>query len=305
MPPKSILKNTAASAATGAAPGQKPVNERHLQIALHHANIIEQRKAVEAEVLASIMTLMDYPSAPTADPARPSPADARYFRNAMVAFQPADYDSLIEERNIADRCGYALCPRPKQRAPSTAKKHFVDTAKGVQIVDRKALEVWCSDDCARRALYVKVQLNEEPAWLRQGGYGDNIELMVDNDEDHSQALPLRLKHEPAAPAPADQDEEDDLAAAWSAREDAMADLAMERGEKPGQLPKANKDLIQAQITERAADSAPPQPPSLPSQPSGATMAIEGHIPRIDRLDLGDDDDDDDDNAQDWDKALPG
>jgi hypothetical protein len=163
------------------------------------------------------------------------------------------------------------------------------------------LEVWCSDDCARRALYVKVQLNEEPAWMRHGGYGDKIELMVDNADEHQKALPLRLKQTSAIPA--DEDEEADLNAAWAAREDAMTDLALERGEKPGNLTKANNDLIQDQILERSSSNAPPQPPSLPAQTSDHTMAIEGHVPRINRKDKDEDEDEDDD--QDWDKHLPG
>ena len=300
MPPKSILKKTPVS--TNAPGRTKPVNPRHLEVALHHANILEERKRVEAEVLQSIMTLMDFPSSPEADAKRPTASDAHQFREAMVPFQPADYDALIEERNIADKCGYALCPRPKRKARSNAKKHFVDTEHGVEIVDRKVLEVWCSDDCAKRALYVKVQLKEEPAWTRQGGYGDKIELMVENAEEHHRALPLRLKEDTSSST---KEEDDDLAAAWAAREDAVADLALERGEKPGQLSKANKDLVQDQITERIASNAPPLPPSLPSQSSEHTMAIEGHVPRSDRKEKEVDDDEDEDDAQDWDKHLPG
>lgn len=307
MPPKSILKKTPVSTnapgTSGATPSAKPVNQRHLDVALHHASIIEQRKVVEKQVLDAIIDLLDFPASPHADPQRPSAADARRFREAVIPFQPADYDSLIEERNIADKCGYALCPRPKRKARSSARKQFVDTSRGVEIVDRKVLEVWCSDDCAKRALYVKVQLNAEPAWLRQGGYGDNIELMVENTSDQLKALPLRLKQPsaPPPPPPTTTTEEEDLAAAWAARDDALADLAIERGEKPGRLSKANKDLLQSRIKERVA-SAPPQPPSLPEQTSASHMAIEGHVPRHDRPAEHDADDDD---AQDWDKHLPG
>jgi hypothetical protein len=300
-PPKSILKKTPAVAPT-AQPASKPVNERHLQVALHHANILEERKRVEAEVLDAIMTLMDYPTASDADPKRPSAADAQSFRDAVLPFQPADYDALIEERNIADKCGYALCPRPTKKARSTARKQFVDTDHGVQIVDRKTLEVWCSDDCARRALYVKVQLSEEPAWMRQGGYGDKMELLVDNTQEIHTALPLRPKKAPVVEATNDDD--DDIAAAWAARDDAMGDLALERGEKPGQVSKANNDLVRDQITERAPSNVPPQPPSLPAQISEHTMAIEGHVPRLDRKAQGNEDDDDEEDAQDWDKHLP-
>lgn len=301
MPPKSILKQTGPPMTER---NGKPVNQRHLDVALHHANILEQRKAVEAQVLDSIMTLMESPSSPHADPKRPSPADARAFEDAVIAFQPADYDALIEERNIGDKCGYALCPRPKMRARSTAKKQFVDTDKGVEIVDRKVLEVWCSDDCAKRALYVKVQLNEEPAWLRSGGYGDKIELMVDNAQELRTALPVRTKPQAAA-VTAKTEEEEDIDAAWAAHDSAAAELALERGEKPGAVTKANNSLVQDTITEHESSHAPPQAPTLPA---GSTMAIEGHIPRHDRpkdKDEDEDEDEDEDDAQDWDKHLPG
>ncbi|RAR01891.1 duf408 domain-containing protein [Stemphylium lycopersici] len=300
MAPTSMLKNPTVS--TTGPPGRKPVNARHLAVARQHATVLEDRKRVEAEVLETVMTLMDFPTSPHADAKRPTPEDAHFFQKAVIPFQPADYDALIEERNIADKCGYALCPRPKKKAPSTARKQFVDTEYGVQIVDRKVLEVWCSDDCAKRALYVKVQLNEEPAWMRQGGYGDNIELMVDNEDEVRKALPLRPKHQDSTAAGGDED--DDVDAAWAARDDAMTDLALERGEKPGQVSKANNDLVQDQIMERMPTNAPPQPPSLPGQTSDHTMAIEGHVPRINRKGKEDEDEDEDD-AQDWDKHLPG
>ncbi|KAJ4359965.1 uncharacterized protein N0V89_000524 [Didymosphaeria variabile] len=301
MPPKSILKKSAVAA--NAPPAARAVNGRHLETAVHHANVLEQRKRVELDILRSVMELMDFPSQADADSTRPSPSDAQRFRQAVVAFQPSDYDALIEERNIADKCGYTLCPRPKGKAPSTARKQFVETSKGVQIVDRKKLEMWCSDDCARRALFVKVQLNEEPAWLRQGDYGTDIELMVENAEEHHKTLPLRLKKE-VTPAPQDTEEED-AAAAWAARDDALADLAIERGEKPGRLSKANKDLITDKIKERVT-KFPPMPPSLPQQSSGQShMAIEGHVPKSARDAEQAKDSDDEDDEQDWDKALPG
>lgn len=302
MPPKPILKKTAVS--TEDVPNPRAVNQRNLQTAVHHANLLEQRKRVEADIVRSVWDLLDFPTASDADSTRPSASDAHHFRQAVVPFQPSDYDGLIEERNLAGKCGYALCPKPKGKAPSTAKKHFVETSKGVQIVDRKQLEVWCSDDCAKRALFVKVQLNEEPAWLRQGGYVGEIELMIENAEEHRIALPLRLK-KGADPKPPPPTEEEEAAAAWAARDDALADLAIERGEKPGRLSKANKDLIQDKIKERVAQF-PPVPPSLPQQSSGAShMAIEGHVPKAAREAEKAQDDDEEHDEQDWDKHLPG
>jgi hypothetical protein len=298
MPPRSILKNSTVS--TNAPPAGRNADKRHLETAVHHAKILEQRKQVEQQVLEAMFTLLDFPGSPDADPKRPSYADARRFCELLVPFQPSDYDALIEERNIGDSCGYALCPRPKKKAPSTARKQFIDTENGVEIVDKKLLEMWCSDDCARRALYVKVQLNEEPAWVRQGGAAAEIELMMENAEEHHKALPLRLKKEKAVTEPS---EEENVTAAWAARDDALADLAVERGETPGRLSKANKDLITAKIKERVG-SAPPVPPE---QTDGQShMAIEGHVPRSSSgRDQSDPNEEDEDDAQDWDKHLPG
>jgi hypothetical protein len=49
-------------------------------------------------------------------------------------------------------------------------------------VKRKELEKWCSQQCARRALFVKVQLNETAAWERAGIPDIQIDLL---DEDKS------------------------------------------------------------------------------------------------------------------------
>lgn len=295
MPPKPILKNSTSSSNIP----ERKVNPRHLQIALHHANIIEQQKRIENEILESILELMEYPPSPDADPQRPEPSNARHFCEAIQPFRPADYDDLIEERNIADKCGYVLCPRPKKKAPSRARKQMIWTPNGPEVVDRKQLEVWCSEDCARRALYVKVQLNEEPAWLRQGGAAPPIELLVENQEEHDRArrmaLPLRPK---SAPKTEERSEEDAIAEAWAARDEA---LALERGEQPRGPTKANEGLIKAEIEERA----PGAPPVAPTKDSSQShMAIEGHVPQ-ERTKASENAEEDEEDAQDWDKHLPG
>ncbi|KAF2197094.1 hypothetical protein GQ43DRAFT_444536 [Delitschia confertaspora ATCC 74209] len=305
MSPTSILKKPSAPNLPST---DKAVNPRHLEVALHHANIIENQKNVEKEILKAILDLMDFPTDPKADPARPSPADAAAFCNPLNLFQPSDYDSLIEERNLAEHCGYALCPRPRKKARNNARRHLITTENGVQVVEKKALEVWCSDDCARRAMYVKVQLNEEPAWLRRGGVGQKIELMAENQGEHQIALPLRLKGT-NAPATEQMSEED---AAWAMRDEALAELAQERGEKPGQLSKANDVLIAAEIKENT-DSKTPIAPSAEGM-GHSHFAIEGHVPKADlkkehdsseeeyEAEDGDEDQEGEDADDDWDIA---
>ncbi|OCK78874.1 hypothetical protein K432DRAFT_383540 [Lepidopterella palustris CBS 459.81] len=299
MGPKSILKNSIP--VSSSSPSAKPVNERHLEVALYHANLIKEQRDVEEQILKATLTLLDFPSAPGANPARPSIADALQFRTLIIPFQPSDYDSLIEERNIADLCGYALCPKPPKRAPLAGKLQFVDTKDGVQIVNKKELEVWCSEECARRALYVKVQLNEEPAWMRRGGIGDKIDILVENTEDHRIVLPLRPKHKESDANKDDgetnQDQEDEQEA-WALREEAMAELAQERGDRNAKSTK--KGLIKATIEERMTVKTPVAPSTEVQHGGAAHMAIEGHIPKADMPKKSVDGQDEDEEDNDWD-----
>lgn len=51
-------------------------------------------------------------------------------------------------------------------------------AKDFRVVRKEELEKWCSEACARRALYVKVQLSETPAWERGAStVGSRIDLL--------------------------------------------------------------------------------------------------------------------------------
>jgi len=158
----------------------RTANPAHLATALHHASLIERRKALEHTILLSLEALVDFPAS-SSPAARPSPADIQAFKSLLRPFQPSDFDSLIEERGINDRCGYALCPNP---APSKGDARggyrlfgAGGKAKDFKIVKAAEAGRWCSGDCARRAMYVKVQLSETPAWERDAGYGGDIELL--------------------------------------------------------------------------------------------------------------------------------
>ncbi|TQS35411.1 hypothetical protein Golomagni_04169 [Golovinomyces magnicellulatus] len=168
---------------------KKPKNEdtsgenHYRDIALCHANIIQQRKKLEIEILNSTETLIDYPLAPKpANASNPSSTDALKFKKLIRYFQRNDYDSLIEERNINERCGYALCPNKRHRDGNESGYRLFGTAgkaKDFRIVEKRDLEKWCSEDCALRAMYVKVQLNDFPSW--EGGVAENgtcIDLLV-------------------------------------------------------------------------------------------------------------------------------
>ncbi|MCJ1411015.1 hypothetical protein MMC19_005103 [Ptychographa xylographoides] len=183
--PKSILKKfplTKPSAQTPPSPPLEPTprEARNRVVALQHAQVIQQRKDIESSIFAATETLLDYPSSPTVDPEHPSTADAARVKGLLRQFRPSDYDSLVEERNIEGKCGYVLCPRP-HRLEETEAKHRIIWAGNrgtgdMKVVKKKELEKWCSEDCGKRALYLRVQLNEVAAWERPGTGIGSIEL---------------------------------------------------------------------------------------------------------------------------------
>lgn len=180
-PPSNSTSNSQrpkARSKTDTNPSKSAPDPRHLAIALHHANQIQARKDAEALILDHILDLISLPSNTDADPATPSLSDATHLKTSLIPFQPADYDNLILERNIEGRCGYALCPREHRKEDPKAKFRILWGPKGsgangrgreMKVVPREKLEMWCSDECAERAMYVRVQLMEKPVWERRGG----------------------------------------------------------------------------------------------------------------------------------------
>ncbi|KAL0257214.1 hypothetical protein SLS55_008024 [Diplodia seriata] len=284
--PKSILKKISSPQAgkpppAASAPPRQPSqaeqqepqaarDKRNREIALYHAHLIQQQKDVEAQILDAIVQLIDFPSSPDADPMSPSHDDASMFKALIANFQPSDYDSLLEERKCADKCGYVLCPnRPKVDA-NAGKNKFIVKGRQLQVVPREKLELWCSDDCARRALFVKVQLNEEPAWLRRAGVAPQLELMADRPGPKSppdlNSVMSGLSLGAAQPSAWARSTDDAQGLDW-----AMADLALERGEQS--MSARSAGLVKDSIHENRAISQPSAP-----GPAGH-MSIEGYEPR--------------------------
>ncbi|KAF4997908.1 hypothetical protein FGRMN_3547 [Fusarium graminum] len=171
QPPKGILKKP------------KSIKERDTdprEIAIEHAKIIQHRKDLEAEILDNLVVLSEYPLVrePSYNASNPSPSDIADFKAHVRLFQPSDYDDLIIERNVNGLCGYTLCARPRRNTGPGGEWKITNG----NIMKREDLEKWCSKQCARRALYVKVQLNETAAWERAGIPDIEIDLL---DEDKS------------------------------------------------------------------------------------------------------------------------
>jgi hypothetical protein len=179
--PKSILKKTRKAPAPPATSKPSAREKRNYELALQHAQLIQQRKDVESAILVAIETLLDFPPSTSSNATQPSVADSNTVKDLLKPFQPSDYDSLIEERNIDGKCGYCLCPKPHKVEPTKGRFRILrtggDGGKGMKIVEKAELEKWCSDACAKMALYIRVQLSEVPAWERTGTGAGNIEVL--------------------------------------------------------------------------------------------------------------------------------
>lgn len=165
-------------------------------------------------------------------------------------------------------------------------------AKDFRVVRKEELEMWCGDECKRRALWVRVQLSESPAWERGGhAFGGKIELLdyPKTSEDSVMEGMQRL----------------DLGDGEDRREEqGRKDLALERGDRGRG---AQSGLVDVNILERDV-TRPAEPPTLGDEGLSGRfehLALEGYTSKFDEQDRemrrkkGSDsemDDDDSDNS---------
>lgn len=262
--PQNTSTATASSKARGKAP--QPPKQDPRQIAIQHARILQDRKDTEAQILENVITLLDFPHNGTATPASPDPSDAKRFLSLVRIFQPSDYDDLIVERNLdGDKCGYVLCGNKRRKYKGAGTYKMVNKGRrDFDIVETKELEKWCGAACARRALWVKVQLNETAAWERVGLPDIGIELYPEESEEDGDGG----KADKGAAEPSGEEgksEPERLAAEMSRlqlREDRKAaedakNLALERGEDAkGAAPRGKVDVVVREKTVTTQAEAP-------------------------------------------------
>ncbi|KAI1755242.1 Rtr1/RPAP2 family-domain-containing protein [Xylaria castorea] len=259
--PKSILKNKGTP--TPPSTGQNAPNPR--EVAIKHARIIHSRREIEDQISDSMIELSKFPTSRDApyDASNPAPADAESFKNFVRLYQPSDYDDLIEERNANGLCGYTLCPNPRSRVSGGGTFKLVNYGrKDFNIVPSRELEKWCSQKCAKRAMYVKVQLNETAAWERAGIPSIQIELF----EDQSTSTGGDTTDLPA------KDVENMRIEAQKKTAQNARDLALERGDtvENGKTPKRS---IKLTIREKPV-KAPAAPSTGPN--SQGHLVTEGY-----------------------------
>lgn len=295
-PPKSRASNARRSPLK---PKQKPskpeTDPRHLAIALHHAHRIQAQKNAQDTILDRILELLALPSSQSADPAAPSAEDTEKFKTALIPFQPADYDNLIQERNIEGLCGYGLCPHEHRKENSRGMYRITWGARGsgpggrgrdMNIVPREKFEMWCSDECAERAMYIRVQLAAEPVWERRGDdlRGKQLLLLEEGRATKGKSavrdstsvkevlgqldnLHMDTTPEPSAVA--------DGISKLSVKDDARSrELAMERGD---QNPALHAGRVDVRIEENMNPNRPITSPEMrPGDEKGGS--IEGYLP---------------------------
>lgn len=226
---KSILKKTVpvgfepVDAQQRGLPAARTVEEKQrLESAIAHATRLEDEKTASRNVFHAIDELSEFPDSHADDHV----STAERFLRLVDPFHPSDYDSLIEERNAAGKCGYTLCRNPPKRSKAQSA-----------LVQSLLKSPWCCALCGKRALYIKAQLDETPAWERRAA-GRQVDLQLRPDDVSNTgptvvALPIR-------PAPVD-----------STRQQT---LAIERGESApasGKIVLVSTDIIEKPSTGQA------------------------------------------------------
>lgn len=261
-----------------------PVNAQQKSTALHCARNIQYQKSMQEKVLDLIINTVDLPSHPNADPSRPSASDASLFKRALTLFQPKDVDDMILERNIYEKCGYALCPRPnlkQDRELRNRKFRGMKEGRRFRLNTKEELDKWCSIECAERAVFVRLQLGPEPAWLRstpveevilleESGKGAAEEDLVCTMQDLALKEPHRIDLARSLQNLAlDQCQK-------SAAQARMQDLSMERGKNDSS---DINDVIMTSVKEKDSSLTP----SAPQNPRCGNDIVEGYKPRNVRI----------------------
>ena len=237
--------------------------------AVHHALLIQHQKDVEAKILESIEALIDYPKKTTSVES-PDPTDVSEVKRHLALFRPSDFDSVIEERNTVEKCGYMLCPNTRIKHKGSGKLRFI-YGRNLEVVKKEDLEKWCSDDCAKCAHYLRGQLSNTPPWER-GDIHDGGLILYGEHESHEFT----------------RGEVDNLTRG-------INQLALERGDSPQSFRSKSTNVeVQERPTEmQLASNAPIGDPDASMEIEGFTTGLLGGgriLNVLDGNELNDDDD---------------
>ena len=261
-------------------------NDHYRSTAMKHAYNLEHQKSMRNNVLDLIVEVVDLPSKLGSNPAHPLASDVALFKRSLHLFQPSDFDDVVLERNIYDKCGYGLCSRPNVKVGGGSQNHVIwgkRSGPAFTIVPKTDLEKWCSKECEERALFVSVQLGKEPSWIREKPLED-IKLLDESCQGNAPASlakvmeALNLESDKQV-LPDDANQSHELALEQSRKHtepDIVAQhskvVSLERGEP------MNFSVVgdRMEVVEKANTQAITQPPQLTHSSAGI---IEGYRPK--------------------------
>lgn len=175
-------------------------------------------------------------------------------------------------------CGYALCGRSPRKMPGNASFKIIKVpvsasaaASGVgggekkaKVVKKEEYERWCGNECIERAMYLRLQLIEQPSWEREEGFDVKFELLEERREK------IRRREE-------QREMEEKMKRLDIGGKD---ELAAERGDQARDMKYYDPDAEggQVRVVEKEADPAKTvaRPPSKSDAGAGA---IEGYEPK--------------------------
>ncbi|KAF7189335.1 putative RNA polymerase II subunit B1 CTD phosphatase rtr1 [Pseudocercospora fuligena] len=251
LPVKSILKQPKRKTpvVTDEQKAQAEKDRKNLNIALAHAYRIQHQKDAEAQILNSITFLIDLPATSAF-----TSKEAITFVQHVRIFQPSDFDSLVEERRIDGRCGYTLClSKPRIQTMGTSAEWKL----------KKGMSDYCSNECAKKNLFIKTQLSEVPAWERAPEQQPEIQLHADDRPPDDDTAVRRANRAARVDA-------------WRQKVADEKDLAAERGETTTSF--RPKQVMADGIVEKQPSKKPPRAPDADEIERDAG-AIEGFRPR--------------------------
>lgn len=105
-------------------------------------------------------------------------APSSLLRQAATILQPQTYDEIVEERAVQDWCGYPLCDNTPQK---DQPRYHISLSRR-KVFDQSELASFCSEACLQRSKYFRMQLSEDPVWVRDMQAVPNVHIIrLDQD----------------------------------------------------------------------------------------------------------------------------
>ncbi|KAL9112965.1 MAG: hypothetical protein Q9227_002830 [Pyrenula ochraceoflavens] len=133
------------------------------------ARRLQEVAQIQDQVLDAVIKVVDLPSKPNIDPLESLDDDLKTVRQNLSLFRPNDFDDMVRERNIYEKCGYCLCSKSVETVNADPAHRILWAKKGGRDLEVTSsnTEKWCSRRCERLALFIKKQLSDEAAWERR------------------------------------------------------------------------------------------------------------------------------------------